>query len=140
MQGPNLSSCIPCHIPYQCSPATPAHMPFQGFLMLLQPYSCQSPLTASQLVHLFCDNSAAVGIFQAGKGRDAFLLTCTRDILLTCTLWGITLVVGHILGAQFRDTADVMSRWHLGPVCRDRVSSLIKVRGITLQPVQDHLF
>ena len=39
-----------------------------------------APQFAHQLIHLFCDNHAAVTIFQARWGKDAFLQVCTREI------------------------------------------------------------
>ena len=39
-----------------------------------------APQFVHQLIHLFCDNQAAVTIFQAGQGKDAFLQACSRDM------------------------------------------------------------
>ena len=36
-----------------------------------------APKYANRLVHLFSDNTTAVSIFQAGRGRDPFLQACT---------------------------------------------------------------
>ena len=95
---------------------------------------------AKQLLHLFCDNKAAVTIFQAGRGKDPFLQAGTRDIWQTCAQWDITLAVSHMPGELLQDTADALSRYHLGQIFQDRVSSLLNDKGMSLQPVPDHLF
>ena len=99
-----------------------------------------APQFMYQLIHLFCDNQAAVTIFQACRGKDAFLQTCAREIWQTCTQWDITLTVSHIPGAHLQETANALSRYHLGQPYQDRVSSLIADKGISLHSVPDHLF
>ena len=98
------------------------------------------PQLIHQLLHLFCDNKVVVIIFQAGSGKDPFLKDCAMAIWQTCTQWDTTLVFRHILGASLQDTADTISRYNLGPTYRDRVSSLLKDKGIYLHPVPGHLF
>ena len=58
----------------------------------------------------------------------------------TCAQWDITLTVGHIPGQLLQDTADALSRYHLGQIFWARVSSLLKDKGMSLQLVPDHLF
>ena len=99
-----------------------------------------APHYMHQLIHLFCDNQATVTIFQAGWGKDAFFQACTRDIWQTCVQWVITLAVGHIPGGHLQETADALSRYHLGQPYQDRVSSLIIDKGISHHSVPDHLF
>ena len=93
-----------------------------------------APQFAHQLLHLFCDSQAAVTIFQAGRGKDSFLQACARDICQECSQCDITLAVDHILGADLQETADALSRYHLGPTYMDRVSSLLTYRSISLAP------
>ena len=69
---------------------------------------------SGHLVHLFLDNATSVAIFQAGRGRDAFIQACEREIWLTCAAWDITLAVGHVSAMSLEGTADALSRWHLG--------------------------
>ena len=73
-----------------------------------------APHFRGQLVHLFSDNATAVAIFQAGNGRDDFIQACSRELWLTCATWDITLAVGYVPGTSLKDTADALSRWHLG--------------------------
>ena len=99
-----------------------------------------APQLAHQLLCLFCDNQAAVTIFQVSRGKDLFLQACARDIWQRCAQWDITLAVGHILGPYLQETADALSRYHLGPTYRDRVFSLLKDKSISVHLVPDHLF
>lgn len=92
---------------------------------------CASQL-AHQFVHLFCDNVTAHTINQAGRGRDTFLEACAQEMWITCAIWDITLAVGHIPGESLMATTDALSKWHLGQVFTDRISALVKDRGITL--------
>ena len=55
-------------------------------------------------------------------------------------VWDITPAVGHILGVNLTATANTLTRWHLGTIYRDRVSTLVKDKGITLYPVPGELF
>jgi hypothetical protein len=61
---------------------------------------------------------------QMGRGRDPFLQTCAREAWLTAALHDITLEVRHIPGEQLSDTADALSRQHLGGQFRDKVEHL----------------
>ena len=55
-----------------------------------------------------------MAIFQVGRGRDAFIQACAREVWLTCAAWDITLAVGHVAGTMLEATADALSRFHLG--------------------------
>ena len=79
-----------------------------------------APKLASQLVHLFCDNTTAVAIFQAGKGRDPFLHACTREMWLTSAIWDITLTIGHMARESLAASTDALSHWYLGQVYREK--------------------
>ena len=59
--------------------------------------------------------------------------------MVECTQWDITFAVGHIPGAHLQETADTLSRFHLGQTYWDRVASLIADKGIHLHSVPDHL-
>ena len=98
-----------------------------------------APHVKGQLVHLFSDNATAVDIFQAGKGMDAFIQACSREIWLTCAAWDITLAVGHVPGTSLEDTADALSRWHMGHPYQEQVDRLLAYH-IRCIPVPDHLF
>ena len=73
-----------------------------------------APHFKGQLVHFLSDNASVVAIFQAGKGCDAFIDACARELWLTCTAWDITLEVGHVPGTSLEDTDDALSHWHMG--------------------------
>ena len=99
-----------------------------------------APHFTGQLVHLFSDNATAVAIFQASKGRDAFIQACARDIWLTCTAWDITLAVGHVSGTSLEDTADALSHWQMGQPYHDRVDRLLATHNIQSISASDQLF
>ena len=94
-----------------------------------------APKLTTQLVHLFCDNVSAV----AGRGMDTFLQACTREVWLTCSIWDITLAISHVAGESLTDSANALSRWHLGQMCKDRVSALVKDMGVTLFSMPEEL-
>ena len=48
--------------------------------------------------------------------------------------------MGHVVGENLTDTADVLSRWHLGQLFKDIVSLLVKDKGVRLLIVPDKLF
>ena len=82
----------------------------------------------------------AVAIFQAGRGRDLFIQACARELWLTCAAWDITLAVGHVSGTFLEDTADALSRDHLGQPYRGRVEAMLASQGMACVSVPDHLF
>ena len=90
---------------HMAPPHTHTHPPAKLVHLLSRGIKCPSgsqglgPHFTGQHVHLFSDNNAtAVAIFPAGKGKDAFIQACDRDIWLTCAAWDITLAVGHVSG------------------------------------------
>ena len=101
-----------------------------------------APHLAHKLVHRFFDNETVVAIFQAGRDRDEFIQACAREVWPMYTSWDITLVVGHIPGAQFTNTADALS--HCNGICasasRTRSPLSQNFKGDTLHPILDKLF
>ena len=77
-----------------------------------------------------------VSIFQVGR-CDEFIQACASEVWITCATWDITLVVGHILGTHLSDTADALSKWHLGNCYTDKVDSLVNCNGPTLHPIPE---
>ena len=55
-----------------------------------------------------------MAILQARKGRDPFPQACAREVWFTCTIWDITLAIGHVVGES------------LGQVFKDSVSALLE--------------
>ena len=99
-----------------------------------------APHFKGQLVHLFLDNATAVAIFQAGKGWDAFIQACARELWLTCAAWDITLAVGHVPGTSLEDTANALSHWHMDHPYQERLNRLLAYHNIRCIPVPDQLF
>ena len=58
-----------------------------------------------------CDNSAAVSVFQTGRGRDPFLLECARAAWMAQAIFNIQVTYKHIAGAN-NTLADALSRAH----------------------------
>ena len=97
------------------------------------------------LVHIFSDIAMAVAIFQAGKGRDAFIQACARELWLTCAVWDITLAVGHVPGTCLEDTDDALRcpSMLFDALChpyQERVDRLLAYHNIRCILVPDHLF
>ncbi len=51
---------------------------------------------------------------------------------MTAAIHDFTLVVHHIPGAQLQDTADALSRQHLGGQFKERVRRLVDEEGVHL--------
>ena len=88
-----------------------------------------------QLVHLFNDSATAVTIFQAGKGKDAFIQTYIRELWLACVQFDITLGVSHTLREGFTHVADAPSCWHMGQHYKDWVNLLVQDRRVEIQNI-----
>ena len=81
-----------------------------------------------------CDNSAAVAVFTAGRGRDPLILASARAIWRHAAEVDCALIFTHVPG-EFMDAADALSRACLSPqheakawqVVRDRHLSVIEV-------------
>ena len=86
-----------------------------------------APQCTGQLVHLFSDSAKAVAIFQASRGKDAFIQACARELWLTCEQFNITLGVSHTPGEGLTLTADAFSHWH--------TSQLYKTESINLSGI-----
>ncbi len=89
-----------------------------------------APSLRGQLVHLHSDSATAVAIMQAGRGRNPFLQACAREAWVIAAINDLTLVVTHIPGRQLQDTADALSREHLGAPFTTRVAALL-ASGVT---------
>ena len=55
-----------------------------------------------------------------------------KEFWITCATWGITVVLGHTPGTHLSDTADALSRWHLGHNYRAKVDSLVTSRALLI--------
>ena len=57
-----------------------------------------------------------VAIFKAGRGRNSHSQACAREIWLARAIHNVTLTCTHIPGECLVNTADALSRFHLGAV------------------------
>ena len=73
-----------------------------------------------------------MAVLQVGRGRDAFIQQCAREIWLITALNDFCLSVEHIAGEDLHHTADALSRYHTGEAYRCRVDRLVENSGITL--------
>jgi hypothetical protein len=94
-----------------------------------------APALANRHVNLMCDSSVAVAVLQAGRGRDPFLLACARHIWLICAQQQIDLQVIHEPGVKLLDTADALSRCHLGASFQRKVQDLVTSRNLTVRDI-----
>ena len=114
------------HMVFSLPPHPTSKLVYLPKLVYLVAVKVWAPIFSGQLVHLF----SAVAIFQAGKGRNAFIQACARDIWLTCAAWDITLAVGHVSGTFLEGTGDAISCWHLGQPYQARVDRLLAIHAI----------
>ena len=91
-------------------------------------------------VHFHSDSATAVAVLQLGMGRSPILQTIAREIWLLCAQQDISLQVSHIAGAQLTQSADALSRLHLGPPYSQCVDMFLSKASISLSPVPTTLF
>ena len=95
---------------------------------------------SGKLLHLFCDNTTTVAIFQVRRGRDPFMQVCAKEVWLTCAISDVKLGVGHVAREDLIDSADTLSCWHSGQLFKDGVSCLITNSGVKMLQVPDDFF
>jgi hypothetical protein len=71
-------------------------------------------------VKIFCDNAAAVSVFQTHRAADKILQAIARNIWLLASIWDIKLRIEHIPGKD-NVVADLLSRWR---TCTNPVAKL----------------
>jgi hypothetical protein len=99
-----------------------------------------APRLANRHVQMLSDSMVAIAVLQAGSGRDPFLLQCAREVWLLCATHTIDIKCHHIPGLQLTDSADALSRMHLGEAYRKRVAQLLSSSSLSLIPVPLHCF
>ena len=97
-----------------------------------------SHLLAGHVVHIRCDNEAAVSVLNTGRGRSPFLLACAREIWQCTAEFGYEVVCSHIRGVD-NDLADLLSRCHLSQDGRRQVAALAAKESATLLAVDPAL-
>ena len=85
---------------------------------------CWTPQLAAQKVVLHSHSATAVAIFQAGRGHNAVIQACAREIWCVCAINDINLNVVHTPGEQLIDSADALRWYHLGVVFMAQVKTL----------------
>ena len=83
-----------------------------------------TPQLTAQKVVLHSDSDTAVAILQAGRGHNAVIQACMREIWCVCVINDINLNVVYTPGEQLTDSADVLSWYHMGGVFRAQVKTL----------------
>jgi hypothetical protein len=70
-------------------------------------------------VKVYCDNAAAVSVFQTHRASDKILQAIARNIWLLAAIWDIKRHVEHIPGKD-NVVADLLSRWRtcVNPVAK----------------------
>ena len=72
--------------------------------------------------HGFSTSTTAIAIFQARKGRDAFIQACARELWLSCAECDITLWISRMPGEDLTLTAGAVSCWHTSQHYIDHVN------------------
>jgi len=92
---------------------------------------------AKQLAHhtivLQTDNTTAFYAIRDFRTRDRLLRDTARETALICASFDIDLQLEHVPGVTLTETADCLSRAHLGSPHQDRVAQLLNT-GVTLLP------
>ena len=99
-----------------------------------------APRLKGQLIQLHNDNYTCVPIFQASKGRDAFIEARDRELWLMFAKHDITLSATHTPGVVVTASPNTLSHWHRGSVFRDRVNQLVKDKAFILVFVDNDYF
>ena len=92
------------------------------------------PQLAGKKVSLHCDSATAVDVLQAGRGRDHYIQHCAREVWLLTARLDIDLSMQHVSGEQLRDSANALSRRHLGAPYQQRVTELEQQRVHLVSP------
>ena len=87
----------------------------------------------------FCDNTASVAVVNNGAARDPFLQNCLREICFWAAYYEFEIRARHLAGVNNR-TADVLSRFHLGPPYPQMLAELSRTWGAVSQTVPEHCF
>jgi hypothetical protein len=94
-----------------------AHWEALNVLVALRVWACKFKHAR---VKVFCDNAAAVSVFQTHRASDKILQAIARNIWLLAAIWDIKLYIEHIPGKD-NGVADLISRWR---TCSNPVAKL----------------
>ena len=87
-----------------------------------------APQLAGHVVHIRCDNAAAVSVLQSGRGRSPFLLACAREAWSITATHNITITVSHVAGHD-NILADKLSRCHLSISGSEEIANMAQNAG-----------
>ena len=121
---------------YHCpSESSIVHLEMLNILVALRTWA---PQLTYKKVQLFCDNWAVVQVVHSGRGRDAFLNACLRNIWLETASHDIELRVTHIRGID-NIIADILSRSYSETPSRNLEAS-IAISQATKYYIPPHRF
>ena len=90
-------------------------------------------------IRVFCDNMAAVNVFQSGRGKNPVILHAARAVWMVQALYQVHIIFSHIPGSH-NELADVLSRASKSPIMKQRANNLVAAYGLCwVHPCTDSL-
>ena len=80
-------------------------------------------------VRVFCDNMAAVHVFQSGCGKNPVILHAARAVWMVQALYQVHIIFSHIPGSH-NELAIVLSRASTSPIMSKRADNLVMSCGL----------
>jgi hypothetical protein len=114
--GASVNNCV-YEYPIEGMGVNIAHWEVLNVLVAFRTWACKFKHAT---VKIFCDNVAAVSVFQTHRASDKILQAIARNIWLLAAIWDIKLHVEHIPGKD-NGVADLLSRWR---TCSNPVAKL----------------
>ena len=108
----------------------------QAHISQLEAINCMAAIRAiighahrGHTVLVECDNSAAISIFQSGRGREPVILACARAIWRHAAEMNCALIFKHTPG-ELMDATDALSRACLSPRHEANARQVIASKGL----------
>ena len=90
-------------------------------------------------IEVYCDNMAAVSVFQSGRGKNKVILHAARAIWMVQAVFQVHLVFSHIPGLH-NELADVLSRMSESTTIALKANQIVSALGLSwIQPSTDTL-
>ena len=87
------------------------HINYKEALCIVFALERWAPYLSNKVVHIHCDNTAAVGMLNKGSSRNPLMMTYLRRLFWCSAIYNFRLKVFHVPGAQ-NVVADHVSRLH----------------------------
>ena len=90
-------------------------------------------------VEIMVDNEATVHAINNQRSKDPFMQNCLRELWLYLALNNINLLARPV-ESSVNSFADALSRFHLGPEFRSRVSSIVTQHDFCAKALSEDIF